>query len=87
VLINYWWRGVPAWRESPMSALMLALISLRGLPAQQREAWRALFEHYVFGSPEASVAHIPEHAQRLLGPLDAQRADELRERLRQRLTR
>lgn len=87
VLVNYWWRGMPAWQESPMSALMLALLSLRGLPAHQREAWRTLFEHYVFADPEASVAHIPEHAQRVLGPLDAQRAGEVRERLRQRLGR
>lgn len=87
VLINYWWRGLPAWRESPMSALMLALISLRGLPAHQRAAWEALFRHYVFADGELSAAHIPEHARRLLGPLDAQRAGELRERLRQRLAR
>jgi hypothetical protein len=87
VLINYWWRGQPDWQEPPMSALMLALLSLRGLPAPQRAAWRALFDYYVFDDPQVSVAHIPEHAQRVLGPLDAQRAGEVRERLRQRLGR
>ncbi len=87
VLVNYWWRGPSAWQESPMSALMLAVISLRGLPAHERAAWQALFQHYVFGDGETCVAHIPEHARRILGPLDAQRIGEVRERLRQRLGR
>lgn len=86
-LVNYWWRDQPAWREPPMSALMLAMLSLRGLPPAQRVGWAALFEHYVFAEPERAAAHIPEHARRVLGTLDPQRADELRERLRQRLTR
>ncbi len=87
VLINYWWRGVPTWQESPMHALMLALISLRNLPAHQRAAWQALFQHYVFADHETSIAHIPEHARRILGPLDAQRVGDVREHLRQRLGR
>lgn len=87
VLVNYWWRDLPAWRESPTSALMLALLSLRGLPAHQRAAWQALYQHYVFADAEASVAHLPDHARRLLGTLDAPIAEALRERLRQRLGR
>lgn len=86
-LLNYWWRDQPAWRESPMSALMLAVLCLRGLPAAQREAWAALYQHYVFAEPAQAAGHIPEHAQRVLGALDAPRAEDLRERLRQRLTR
>lgn len=85
VLVNYWWRGVPAWMEPPMNALMLALLAFRELPAHQRAAWQALFRHYVFEADEHTAAHIPEHARRLLAPLDATRASELRERLRQRL--
>lgn len=87
VLVNYWWRGLPAWLESPMSALMLAMISMRALPAHQRDGWQALFQHYVFAADETSSAHIPEHARRVLGPLDAQRVGEVRERLRRLLAR
>jgi hypothetical protein len=87
VLINYWWRGVPAWQDSPMTALMLTLLSVRDLPAAQREGWQALFRHYVFEAGDDTVTHIPEHARRLLAPLDEPRATELRDRLRQRLGR
>jgi hypothetical protein len=85
VLVNYWWRGVPEWMEPPMNALMLSLLAFRELPAHQRAAWQALFRHYVFEAGEDAAAHIPEHARRLLAPLDATRAGELRERLKQRL--
>ncbi|WP_343226482.1 cupin-like domain-containing protein [Pseudomarimonas salicorniae] len=87
VLVNFWWRAEPAWREPPMNALMHALISLRGLPARQRQAWEALFQHYVFADDGAAAAHIPAHARRLLGELDAGRVGEIREKLRQRLGR
>lgn len=85
VLVNYWWRGVPEWHEPPMNALMLALLAFRDLPAHQRAAWHAMLRHYVFEADDATVAHLPEHARRLLAPLDASRAGELRERIRQRL--
>lgn len=85
VLVNYWWRGVPEWHEPPMNALMLAVLAIRDLPAHQRPGWHALFSHYVFEAGEATVAHIPDHARGLLKPLDALRAGELRERLKQRL--
>lgn len=87
VLINFWWRTVPDWIEQPMNALMLALMSLRELPDHQRKAWQALFRHYVFEADETTVAHIPPHAQRVLGKLDATRAAEIREKLRGRLQR
>lgn len=87
VLVNYWWRAEPAWREAPMNALMHALISLRGLPEHQREAWAAMFRHYVFSDSAIAAGHIPEHARRLLGELDPGRVSEVREKLRQRLSR
>jgi hypothetical protein len=85
VLVNYWWRGVPEWMEPPMNALMLSLLAFRELPAHQRDAWQAMFRHYVFETDEDTTAHIPEHARRLLAPFDATRAGDLRERLKQRL--
>ncbi|MGY4517480.1 cupin-like domain-containing protein [Lysobacter sp. HA18] len=87
VLVNYWWRQSPAWMDSPMNALMLALMSVRDLPPHERDAWRDIFEHYVF-APDASTAdHIPPNARRVLAPLDANAARELRARLLKRLNR
>jgi hypothetical protein len=87
VLVNYWWRQSPAFMDSPMNALMLAILTVRELPPEQRKAWQNLFRHYVFEAQEGAVAHIPRQARRVLGPLDAESARELRARLLQRLNR
>jgi hypothetical protein len=87
VLVNYWWRQSPAFMDSPMNALMLAILTVRDLPPEQRKAWQNLFRHYVFEADEGSTAHIPPQARRVLGPLDATSARELRARLLQRLNR
>ncbi|MFC4727533.1 cupin-like domain-containing protein [Coralloluteibacterium thermophilus] len=87
VLVNYWWRRSPAWMETPMSALMAALLTLRDLPAHERAAWRTLFDHYVFEADAATAAHIPEAARGVLAPLDASGAAHLRQRLMERLAK
>jgi len=87
VLVNYWWRPVPAWRDAPMNALMLAVLALRDLPPAQREAWHAMFRHYVFEADDSTAAHIPEHARGVLGPLDEATAAQVRATLRKRLDR
>lgn len=72
VLVNYWF-GQRADRF-PFAALMLAMHSIRELPKAEREAWRTWFEHYVFGEGALdAVAHLPPHAQGVLGPSSPQR--------------
>ncbi|HEY0623933.1 cupin-like domain-containing protein [Sphingomonas sp.] len=67
VLVNYWF-GQPADRY-PFAALMLALHSIRDLPDAERQAWRAWFDHYVFGEgAHDAAAHLPPHARGVLGP-------------------
>lgn len=39
---------------------MFGLVSLRLLPADQRRAWRAMFDHYVFQLDGDPAAHLPE---------------------------
>jgi hypothetical protein len=87
VLVNYWWRQAPAWMDTPMNALMLAIMSVRDLPAYERAIWDDVFRHYVFGAGETTAAHIPENARRVLGPFDEENARALRARLLQRLNR
>lgn len=87
VLVNYWWREAPAWMDTPMNALMYALMSIRDLPDEERRVWQEMFRHYVFEPGEATHGHIPEHARNTLSPLDESRARELRARLLQRLNR
>jgi len=87
VLVNYWWRKTPAFMDTPMNALMLALLTVRDLPQEQREIWREVFRHYVFEAGEETAGHLPEAARRVLGQLDDDRARDLRARLLNRLNR
>lgn len=87
VLVNYWWRQSPAYMDSPIGALMLAIMTVRDLPEAQRDAWFNLFRHYVFEADENTAAHIPEGARRALSPMDADIVRDIRARLLQRLNR
>lgn len=87
VLVNFWWRQSPAYMDSPMNALMLALLTLRDLPAEQRAIWRDVFDRYVFDADADTAAHMPESARGVLAPMDEARARSLRARLLQRLNR
>ena len=87
VLVNYWWRQSPSYMDSPINALMLAIMSVRDLPKEQREAWHNLFRHYVFEADEHTASHIPEKARRSLAPMDEELVREIRARLLQRLNR
>ena len=87
VLVNYWWRKSPAYMGPPIDVLMHALLTIRDLPAEQRRAWKGIFEKYIFDANEEFVAHIPEHRRGVLSPLDERGARELRARLLNRLNR
>ena len=86
-LVNFWWRQSPACMDTPLNTLMLALMTLRDLPPAQRDAWRALFDHYVFHADEQTAAHIPAAARGVLAPFDETRARQLRAVLLNRLNR
>jgi len=87
VLVNYWWRQSPGFMDTPYHALFLAMMTVRDLPPEQRDAFKAIFDHYVFDATPDKVAHLPESARRMLGRFDADRARELRAFLLQRLNR
>ncbi len=85
LLVNYWWCNSPQAMGSPMTALMHAILALRDLPERQRNAWKCLFEHYVFNADESIYAHIPEAGRGCLAPLDDASARKLRAELLNRL--
>lgn len=86
-LVNFWWRQSPAYMDTPLNTLMMALLSLRDLPPAQRDAWRSLFDHYIFEADDQTAAHIPAAARGLLAPLDDNAARQLRAALLHRLNR
>ena len=87
VLVNFWWNAVPGYVDSPQITLLHALLSLRGRPAGEKAAWKALFDYYVFGKAETARAHLPEHIHGALAPLDETLARRLRAQVTKRLNR
>lgn len=87
VLINYWWRQTPAFMGPPLDVLMHALLTLRDLPQAQKDAWRGIFEHYVFDSSGSDFSHIPQHLRGVLAPMDDSKARKIRGELLNRLNR
>ena len=87
VLVNYWWRPVPAWMDTPANVLEYAMLAIRDLPGKEREAWRAIFDFYVFDFDEDSVDHIPEARRGMLAPMDDTLARKLRAQLLRKLNR
>ncbi|TVQ39032.1 MAG: cupin-like domain-containing protein [Wenzhouxiangella sp.] len=87
ILINHWWREVPDHMGAPVDALLHAILNIRDLPLPQRQAWRDLFDHYVFNYSSDCVEHIPEHSRGALGTLDETTARRLRTWLRNKLNR
>lgn len=87
VLVNYWWSKTPVYFGSPMNALLAAIMSLRQRPENEKAAWQALFEFYVFGDTHNAVGHLPETAQGFLGNLSDLHARQLRMMLMNNLNR
>jgi hypothetical protein len=72
ILINYWWGGSIGVNDrsvSPTNALMHCLLNMQDLSPPLREAWREIFNHFVFGDDALRFAHIPEQRRSVLGRL------------------
>lgn len=67
VLINYWWQTSPMYMGAPIDAMYHAMLNISALPENERSAWKAMFDHYVFDQDENAFSHIPEEQ---LGILD-----------------
>ena len=87
VLVNYWWSSSPAYLPTPMHALYHALWTIRDKPEREKQAWREIFEYYVFGSAERAGEHLPEAARNVLGPIDETLARQIRAMLIGKLNR
>lgn len=87
ILVNYWWNATPDFLDTPMTTLLHGLLSLRGRPDHEKQAWRSIFDHYLFAPADQAAAHLPEAAQGPLAPLDATMARRLRALVANRLNR
>jgi hypothetical protein len=93
MLVNYWWNGsigsaASGQRaDSGIESLLHGLLSLRPLPPEQRAAWRALFDHYVFALGADPADHLPPDRRGVLGEMTPELAQSLRAFLAKRLQR
>ena len=88
LLVNYWWHartGALRGEESAFDCLLHAILNMRQLPSGTRQAWRALFDHYVFGPQDEVTAHIPAKRRGILGDLAPADVARLRAQLASRL--
>jgi Cupin-like domain len=67
--INFWWCEPAEWAAEPFGALVHSLLALRSLPAERREIWRTMFDHYVFQTEGDPVPYLPPERRGMLGPL------------------
>jgi hypothetical protein len=44
--VNYWWVDGPLAGGEPFAALAHSLLAIKPLPADRREVWRQMFDHY-----------------------------------------
>ena len=77
VLVNFWWDHRPEISRVPMEAFVLATLALRQLPAPERRAWQALFDHFIFEEDGPAMAHLPDEHRGVLGPINPERANAL----------
>lgn len=70
LLVNYWWGGsigTADSRPAPFNSLLHSLLSFRELPPHQRQAWQAMFSHFLLGNHDEIRAHIPANKRGILG--------------------
>ena len=68
VMVNYWWMSSPLYMGNPLDVVMHAILGLRDRPQSEKQAWREVFDYYVFNSADIPRRHLPAHIH---GPLAA----------------
>lgn len=87
MLVNYWWRDGPPTAGSGLEAMVHGILSIAFLPEAQRQAWRAMFDHYVFRTEGDPTEHLLPMQKGVLGEPTPQLHDRIRQFLIQMLSR
>jgi hypothetical protein len=80
-MINYWWDATAIGPDSPYTGLLLSMIAIAERPAEERRAWKAFFDHYVFREDGHPLAHLPAEKHGILGPLKPDNYGKIRARI------
>jgi Cupin-like domain len=78
ILVNYWHND--HLRGGPFPAFVHALWAIRDLPDPQRRAWKAWFDHFIFGvEAQHASNHLPQQARGVNGEPSLQRDERMRQ--------
>ncbi|MFA6113597.1 MAG: cupin-like domain-containing protein [Sphingomonas sp.] len=72
MMINYWWRAPAAHHLPAIPALFHAMLAIKHLPEPQRDAWRALFDHFAFAKGGPPGMHLPPEQRGIQGEVSAE---------------
>lgn len=86
-MVNFWWMQAPAYMGSPMDLLTHAMMSLRDRPTPEKNAWKEIFDYYIFNDSENVTAHLPPECHGVLSQTDELQARQLGALLRNKLNR
>lgn len=86
ILMNYWWnRDAASAGHSYVGFLQIAYAMFSGMAPEHRQAWRALYDHYVFQSGGDPMQALDEGHRNDPPRLGAPRLEKLRQMLRELL--
>lgn len=83
VFVNYWWNAAPTLQSESYTALLTSLAGIASLPADQRAAWRIMFDWIVFRTHGDPGAHLPAAVRGVLGDIDRLEVDQIWATLRE----
>jgi hypothetical protein len=68
---------LPSAHHKPILALIHSVALMSGLPAEQREVWRAFFDYFAFQAEGDPAAHLPSDLRDVLGDLSSADRDQI----------
>jgi hypothetical protein len=85
ILVNYWWGNNLENKFSPGDSLIHGMMSIAQLDPAKREAWRHIFDYYVFKTMDEPSAHLPNNLEDILTGLSPEQRSAIGELLAEKL--
>ncbi len=61
MLVNYWWSERRSDIYPPITALYMAALSFKQMPAAERNGWAQILDYFIFERDGDPVEHLPPH--------------------------